>query len=228
MRNYYPELDAVINAQKRFDRLARRVQKKPQRRVCRGLAIVGLVLLGLSLVVPPFLPPVDGVVTSRFFIRFAPDRFGAVELHRGVDFAAPHGSPVRASRSGIVRTVGSSPTLGTYVIITHLLGWETRYAHLGKARISEGAFVFRGAAIGSVGSSGRSTGPHVHFEIGPRGSWLPPGPFLFFAHIRSRLLDFFGRFLGVVTVGGPCSRAGPIGVGGRGDPAWTDGRGRTG
>lgn len=197
MKSSYPELDDVLHAQKRFDRLARRVGRKPRRRVRRRLGIVAAGLLLLSLAVPPFLPPVDGVVTSRFFLRFAPDRFGAVEMHRGIDFAARHGGPVRASRSGVVRSVGSSPTLGTYVIITHLLGLETRYAHLSEARVIEGSLVFRGAVIGAVGSTGRSTGPHVHFELGPRGSWLPPGPFLIFADVRSWLLRAGGRLLGL-------------------------------
>ena len=76
--------------------------------------------------------PAQGEVTSRYFLRTPPETANplALAVHKGIDFAAPRGRPVRAAKSGIVDVVGSRPTLGTYVIIRHWLGFSTLYAHL--------------------------------------------------------------------------------------------------
>ena len=91
-------------------------------------------------VVPPYVRPVPGAVTSRFFLRVRPETANplALEVHKGIDFRTPLGSPVRAVKSGIVYTVGTSPTLGTYIIVRHWLRFSTLYAHLESARTRPG------------------------------------------------------------------------------------------
>ena len=155
-------------------RHARRTRRR------RRLLRIALLLLAFNLVIPPYVRPVPGAVTSRYFLRTRPESANplALEVHKGIDFRAPIGSPVRAAKSGIVDAVGTSPTLGTYVIIRHWLGFSTLYAHLESARTRPGRPVVKWARIGSAGQSGRATGPHVHFELRWLGRRLPPGPFL--------------------------------------------------
>ena len=150
----------------------------PSRR--RRLLRIAMLLLAFNLVIPPYVRPVPGAVTSRYFLRTRPETANplALEVHKGIDFRAPLGSPVRAAKSGIVDEVGSSPTLGSYVIIRHWLGFSTLYAHLDAARTRAGMPVVKWVRIGSAGQSGRANGPHLHFEVRWLGRRLPPGPFL--------------------------------------------------
>ena len=88
-------------------------------------------------------------------------------MHKGVDFAVPTGTPILAAGSGVVESVGWNGGYGKYIRIRHNSTYKTAYAHLnGYARgISRGAVVEQGQTIGYVGSTGRSTGPHLHYEI---------------------------------------------------------------
>ena len=150
-----------------------------------GLIGVGAVLI-LAIVYPPFLIPVRGPTTSRFFIRNAPDsdRLFDFEHHTGIDIGAPIGTRVMASRSGRVVATGSDPDYGIYVDVRHPLGWRTRYAHLSVASVREGQWIWRRRTIGTVGMTGRTTGPHLHFEIRVGNRPVPPGLFLLFHGIR--------------------------------------------
>jgi murein DD-endopeptidase MepM/ murein hydrolase activator NlpD len=150
-----------------------------------SIITIGSVLL-LCVLFPPFLIPVHGTTTSRFFLRNAPDsnRLFDFETHHGIDIAAPIGTPVIASRSGRVINVGTSGDYGTYIDIRHPLGVVTRYAHLSRTNVSEGQWVWRRKTIGAVGMTGRTTGPHLHFEVRLGNRPLPPGVFLFFHGIR--------------------------------------------
>ena len=111
--------------------------------------------------------PVPGhAVNSPFGLRRMPwERAG--RLHEGVDIAAPIGVKVVAVADGIVVQAGNSPSYGRYVEIQHGAGLTTFYAHLGRIAVEAkpGAFIEAGDAVGKIGSSGTSTGPHVHFEI---------------------------------------------------------------
>ena len=129
---------------------------------------------------PPFVAPVDGRVTSGYFVRVAPEaRFWPqLEFHSGTDFAAPVGTPVRAAKSGRIVQAGYNDLAGNYVEIRHFFGFSTFYAHLDTMAVRRGAFVFRGGRIGTVGTSGRATGPHVHFEVRLLGHPVPPSVFL--------------------------------------------------
>ncbi len=112
----------------------------------------------------PLGPPVWGRITSRFGYRRDPFD-GRYEFHDGVDIRAPWGTPVRATAEGKVIYAGWKAGYGKTVIIRHAFGFRTLYAHMSKIKVKPGRWVKSGQIIGYVGSTGRSTGPHVHYEV---------------------------------------------------------------
>ncbi len=111
--------------------------------------------------------PLDGArISSNFGMRKHPIS-GFNKMHKGVDFAAPTGTPIYAGGNGIVEYVGRNGGYGKYIRIRHNNGYKTAYAHMSnyKKGISKGVRVNQGEVIGYVGSTGNSTGPHLHYEI---------------------------------------------------------------
>ena len=111
--------------------------------------------------------PLDGAkISSNFGMRKHPIS-GFNKMHKGIDFAAPIGTPIYAGGNGIVEYVGRNGGYGKYIRIRHNNEYKTAYAHLNsyKKGISKGVRVNQGEVIGYVGSTGRSTGPHLHYEI---------------------------------------------------------------
>jgi murein DD-endopeptidase MepM/ murein hydrolase activator NlpD len=120
--------------------------------------------------------PVDGArISSAFGIRKHPI-LGYSKLHRGVDFAAPSGTPIYAAGDGTVERAGRFGSYGRYVRIKHSSLYGTAYAHLSRIAkgIQAGAKVKQGQIIGTVGSTGRSTGPHLHYEVLVNGKQVDP------------------------------------------------------
>ena len=112
-----------------------------------------------------FITPTWGRLTSPLGWRADPFRPAVRQHHWGIDIAAGHGTPVVASAAGTVQYAGAYAGYGSTVYIYHGAGWATVYAHLSAIHVQPGLRVRQGAAIGAVGSEGRSTGPHLHFEI---------------------------------------------------------------
>ncbi len=112
-------------------------------------------------------------VTSAFGARKDPFT-GEAKAHRGVDYGAPAGTPIRAAAAGVVRFSGARGSYGNVVIVTHPDGAETRYAHCRDLGVRAGDVVEAGQTIATVGSTGRSTGPHLHFEVRRNGAALDP------------------------------------------------------
>jgi murein DD-endopeptidase MepM/ murein hydrolase activator NlpD len=111
--------------------------------------------------------PIDGArLSSGFGMRRHPV-LGYSKMHKGVDFAAPSGTPIMAAGNGVVRKARWFGSFGKYVRIEHGNGYETAYAHLSRisSGVREGARVRQGQIIGHVGTTGRSTGPHLHYEV---------------------------------------------------------------
>jgi murein DD-endopeptidase MepM/ murein hydrolase activator NlpD len=103
---------------------------------------------------------------------------GIYGVHQGVDLAAPEGSPVYAAREGTVRDLGEDPVYGKYIIIGHGDNWVSLYGHLSKIETALREEVRSGTLIGRVGSTGQSTGPHLHFELRQNGRAQDPGRML--------------------------------------------------
>jgi len=86
-------------------------------------------------------------------------------MHEGLDFTAPTGTPVVSVAPGTVTRSSFEGSYGQVIEVTHAEGFMTRYAHLSRRRVVEGQVVERGTQLGDVGSTGRSTGPHLHYEV---------------------------------------------------------------
>lgn len=119
--------------------------------------------------------PVTGTITSPFGWRSNPFG-GSPEFHQGLDIAAPSGTTVTASAAGTVIMAQWYGGYGNYVLIDHGGGYSTGYGHLSAIYVANGQTVQRGQAIGAVGSTGQSTGPHLHFEIRIAGKPVDPAP----------------------------------------------------
>ena len=126
----------------------------------------------------PIANPAPGrPVSSGFGTRKDP-LLGMLAHHSGIDFRAAPGFPIRATGTGTVVKAGWTGGYGRMVEIDHGNGITTRYAHMSRISVKEGASVTRGSVLGAVGSSGRSTGPHLHYEVRRNGKALNPVRFL--------------------------------------------------
>ena len=120
--------------------------------------------------------PLDGArISSNFGMRKHPIS-GFNKMHKGVDFAAPTGTPIYAGGNGVIEFLGTNGGYGKYIRIRHNNGYKTAYAHLSKYKkgISKGVRVNQGEIIGYVGNTGNSTGPHLHYEIMYNGKHVNP------------------------------------------------------
>ena len=121
--------------------------------------------------------PVDGRITSGFGHRHHPILHRR-KMHYGVDIGAASGTPIRAMRDGVVTRSERMGTYGNVVFVDHGDGVETRYAHARELLVKPGQRVVRGEVLATVGSTGRSTGPHLHFEVRKDGVAVDPTPYL--------------------------------------------------
>ena len=122
-------------------------------------------------------PVEDGVYTSLFGARTDP-LSGGDDYHNGVDIAAEEGERIRAVYDGVVRKTGYDSISGHYIFLTHKNGYESLYCHCSKILAREGAVIRQGETVALVGSTGYSTGPHLHYEIRLDGESIDPMPFL--------------------------------------------------
>lgn len=120
-----------------------------------------------------FLWPVPGYITSPYGFRASPFT-GVRQFHSGLDIGARMGTPIRAAMSGRVSAAGWDDSFGNYVVLSHHSGYRTLYAHMSVSRVKAGAYVGTGERIGDVGSTGRSTGPHLHFTVYKNGVTVNP------------------------------------------------------
>lgn len=130
------------------------------------MVLIGLMIIGVKAIhaekPSSWMWPVKGVITSGFGARGGE--------HKGIDIAAPEGTPVAAAKAGTVKRSYDSSSYGNVIFICHQNGDETVYAHLRTRLVHKGDSVKQGEKIGEVGSTGDSTGPHLHFEV-HNGKW---------------------------------------------------------
>lgn len=125
----------------------------------------------------PTIRPVDGWVTSRFGYRKSPFT-GRRELHKGIDISNRKGTPIVTTADGVVAFAGKKGHYGLTMVIDHGHGLTTRYAHLNKLLKKKGESVKRGDVIAQMGSTGRSTGPHLHYEVRLNGVPVNPSKYI--------------------------------------------------
>ena len=143
-----------------------------------GLSLARMEALDRSLAgIPQYRPANVEMLTSSYGVRRDPFT-GAAAMHSGLDFRGPIGAPIYAAAKGKVSYVGQRSVYGNVVEISHGNGLVTRYAHMSRFASRVGQEVAPGDVIGAIGSTGRSTGPHLHFEVRINGRAVNPRPFL--------------------------------------------------
>lgn len=145
-------------------------------RLSLSLARMDALEMGLRHI-PQFMPADISMISSNFGYRRDPLN-GSGAMHSGLDFRGPTGAPIHAAADGTVSFVGNKSGYGKTVEITHGNGMLTRYAHMSRWKATQGAQVSAGDIIGAIGSTGRSTGPHLHFEVRINNRAVNPRPFL--------------------------------------------------
>lgn len=125
----------------------------------------------------PSANPVNGWITSGFGKRISPFT-GQLAYHKGIDIASPIGTPIRAPAEGVVIFSGTKAGFGNFIMIAHGYGVVTRYGHNSQNMVQPGQRVKRGEQIASVGMTGRTTGPHLHYEVWVNGRAQNPKRFI--------------------------------------------------
>jgi murein DD-endopeptidase MepM/ murein hydrolase activator NlpD len=127
--------------------------------------------------VPSRMPLEGARLTSGYGMRTHPV-LGGRRQHAGIDLAAPTGTPIHATADGVIGRADWYSSYGLYISINHGASMETRYAHLSRLAVAAGDNVKKGDLIGYVGSTGRSTGPHLHYEVRVDGVAVNPIPYM--------------------------------------------------
>jgi murein DD-endopeptidase MepM/ murein hydrolase activator NlpD len=147
--------------------------------------------------VPSRMPLEGAALTSGFGMRNHPV-LGGRRQHQGIDLAAPSGTPVYATADGVVGRADWYSSYGLFISINHGASMETRYAHLSRLAVTAGDNVKKGDLIGYVGSTGRSTGPHLHYEVRVEGLAVNPIPYM----VESEAQLAYGRDARLTGQGG--------------------------
>ena len=147
--------------------------------------------------VPSRMPLENAVMTSGYGMRNHPVLRKRAN-HKGIDLAAPTGTPIYATADGTVERANYFGSYGNYIQIGHGNAIETRFAHLSRIIVSDGQQVRKGDLIGYVGSTGRSTGPHLHYEVRIDGRAVDPRPFM----VETEAQEAFRLAMGPGGMGG--------------------------
>ncbi|MFP5240653.1 MAG: M23 family metallopeptidase [Acidobacteriota bacterium] len=169
---------ALLDRMELSDNFLRALSKRVEPRRIDAAALGSLLSVGPGL--PGSVPdawPVRGVVSSEFGVRLSPFA-GQEEFHKGVDIMAPAGTPVRAPAPGLVSFAGEDSEGNMTVVLDHGGGYVTAFSHMQRLDVRAGARVERGDSLGGVGQDGRSTGPHLHYEIRFAGVPVNPAAYL--------------------------------------------------
>lgn len=151
-----------------------------------------------TIAIPSIMPLAAARLTSDYGMRTHPV-IGGRRAHKGVDLAAPTGTPVYATADGVVSRADHFNSYGLYISLQHGAALETRYAHLSRLAVAAGQRVNKGEIIGYVGSTGRSTGPHLHYEVRMDGEAVNPIPYM----VESEAQQAFALVMDEGGQGGP-------------------------
>jgi murein DD-endopeptidase MepM/ murein hydrolase activator NlpD len=166
--------EALSAAEQQLAQESSKIAKNIQQKLAANIAFPGAIFVPGS---GQFLLPSEGPLTSAFGWRVHPI-LGTSRFHNGVDFGADYGSLIRAADNGVVIAAEWSGGYGNAVIIDHGNGLTTLYGHTSQMYVTPGQAVQKGQPVAAVGSTGFSTGPHLHFEVRRQGEPIDPMPFL--------------------------------------------------
>nr|AGS51953.1 membrane protein [uncultured bacterium contig00003] len=187
-----PNQDGILHSVKRddtLDSIAQKYNTDPENIITANELFSGDIRYGTDLFIPGakldwvslqeingdlFIWPINGIITSPYGYRRDPFNGTRRQFHTGLDIRGSTGTPVRAAMSGRVTRAGFDPVMGNYVVINHHSGYRTLYGHMSVIRTRNGAYVGTGERIGDVGSTGLSTGPHLHFTVYKDGVLVNP------------------------------------------------------
>ena len=153
---------------------------------------------GGAIAIPSRMPLAAAILTSNYGMRTHPV-LGGRRNHKGVDLAAPTGTPVYATADGLVAKAKRFSSYGLFIQIEHGANLQTRFAHMSRLAVTAGQRVRKGELIGYVGSTGRSTGPHLHYEVRVEGVAVNPIPYM----VESDAQQAFALLNGNGGRGGP-------------------------
>ena len=137
----------------------------------------GSILRPAGVSIPSRMPVESASLTSGYGMRVHPV-LGGRRAHKGIDLAQPTGTPVYATADGVVSKAEWFSSYGLYISLEHGAEIQTRYGHLSRLNVAAGQQIRKGDVIGYVGSTGRSTGPHLHYEVRIAGASVNPVPYL--------------------------------------------------
>ena len=158
-----------------LDRLADRIDDRTQQMKLLEQLIMSRSVDSNALL--DFMPVKEGYVSSAFGRRTDP-MTGRIAMHTGTDFSAPRGTPIFAVGAGVVTFSGRNGAYGNMIEISHGDGYKTRYAHAHELKVEKGDLVGKGQQIATVGTTGRSTGPHLHLEVYRKGMAVNPARYI--------------------------------------------------
>lgn len=177
----YDNSDIVISTSKKLDKLMKKmyVQSKSYDEIVRLAKNKEKWLASMPAIIP-ILNKDNYKFLSHFGFRYDPVYKNTVKMHEGIDLTGAIGTDIRATGDGVVRDADySRGGYGNEIVIDHGFGYTTRYAHLSKILVSRGQKVKRGEVIGKLGSTGKSTGPHLHYEVRKNNVALNPINFFY-------------------------------------------------
>lgn len=166
--------DAAVGGDVQFRQLF--AQWKSLDQVESGTTVIGT-SPAVQISIPSRMPLEGAALTSDYGMRTHPV-LGGRRAHSGVDLAAPTGTPIYATADGIVSRADRFSSYGLYVSIEHGANLQTRFAHMSRIAVAQGDRIRKGDVIGYVGSTGRSTGPHLHYEVRIGGEAVNPIPYM--------------------------------------------------
>ncbi|MCY7411211.1 MAG: M23 family metallopeptidase [Chitinophagales bacterium] len=176
----YENSDLLVSTSKKLDEIKKQlyIQSKSYDEISILIKKKEEVLASI-----PAIQPISNkqlkYIASGFGMRIDPI-YKIPKMHEGLDFSAPTGTPVHATGNGVVSNVEYGYTgYGNHVTLTHMVGYKTMYAHLSRIIVKNGQKINRGDLIGYVGSSGKSTAPHLHYEVWKNGRKIDPINFFF-------------------------------------------------
>ncbi len=172
--NYSPAQEAAYLTESEVDRLLKlsKFELENYNKVENSL-----IEIKIRLNHTPSIKPCKGWYSSKFGMRNDPFT-GYRRMHRGVDISGPIGTPIVAPSDGVIKTVTRNNDFGKMIAIDHGYGFKTRYGHLSQINVKRGQQVKRGDVIGLMGTTGYSTGSHLHYEVIRNGKFLNPQDFI--------------------------------------------------